>query len=240
MKTLHAFIKTKLILVALFFVSSVIVATTISVATHGDKELLAEKTSDPKKTKNTSVSQKMVGNTKTLFAPSVISVSPRSGSVDGGTAVTITGTGFTPPNAVYTVKFNGVNATNVVRVSNSVITAVTPAHASGTVSVTVGVNGVEATTDNLFTYLCADPSNIVFTESIGTVPAGPPLSIANHEAADGFDNDSYTMSGTADIRGTSVSTGYPGASGGANVFLPILPAGNLRSGELIPLGIPTF
>ncbi len=61
----------------------------------------------------------------------------------------------------------------------------------------------------------------ILTESVGTV-AGT-TAIAAHEAANNFDNDGYTMSdggtGTpADIRQTSVSSGYSGATGLANVF----------------------
>jgi len=61
----------------------------------------------------------------------------------------------------------------------------------------------------------------LLTESIGTV--GGTTTIAAHETADGFDNDALTMSdggtGTpADIRQTSVSSGYTGATGLANVF----------------------
>lgn len=61
----------------------------------------------------------------------------------------------------------------------------------------------------------------IFTESMGTV--GGTTSIAAHEAGNGFDNDSYTMdqggaANPADIRASSGSTGYAGASGGANVF----------------------
>lgn len=55
-----------------------------------------------------------------------------------------------------------------------------------------------------------------FTESMGSVAST--TSIATHESNNGFDNDSWTMSGTADIRNTSPSSGYSGASGLANVF----------------------
>ncbi len=55
-----------------------------------------------------------------------------------------------------------------------------------------------------------------FSESIGTVSST--TSIVDHETANGFDEDGATYSGTADIRATTVSTGYTGASGGANVF----------------------
>lgn len=58
---------------------------------------------------------------------------------------------------------------------------------------------------------------VIFTESIGTVAAT--TAISAHETANGFDNDSQTMSGTGDIRNTSPSSGYAGASGAANVFL---------------------
>jgi hypothetical protein len=55
------------------------------------------------------------------------------------------------------------------------------------------------------------------TETVGTV--GGTTSIASHETANGFDNDALTYSGTGDVRVTTASTGYTGASGGANVFL---------------------
>jgi hypothetical protein len=57
----------------------------------------------------------------------------------------------------------------------------------------------------------------IFTESMGNV--GGTTTIAAHEAANDFDNDTYTMTGTGDLRNTTPSAGYAGASGGANVFL---------------------
>ncbi len=60
----------------------------------------------------------------------------------------------------------------------------------------------------------------IFTETMGTV--GGTTAISAHETANGFDNDSYTMSGTADLRTSTSSSGYTGASGGANVFITAL------------------
>lgn len=57
----------------------------------------------------------------------------------------------------------------------------------------------------------------IFTESMGTV--GGTTTVAAHETANGFDNDSYTMTGTGDVRNTTVSSGYAGASGAANIFI---------------------
>ena len=62
------------------------------------------------------------------------SVSPNNGSTTGGTAVTITGTNFA---AGATVTFGGTAATNVVVVNSTTITATTPLHAAGAVTVTV-------------------------------------------------------------------------------------------------------
>lgn len=61
----------------------------------------------------------------------------------------------------------------------------------------------------------------IFTESMGSV--GGTTAITTHETANGFDNDAYTMTNggaafPADIRATSASTGYAGASAAANIF----------------------
>jgi Putative metal-binding motif/Secretion system C-terminal sorting domain len=55
----------------------------------------------------------------------------------------------------------------------------------------------------------------VFSETIGT---GGNTTIAAYETANGFDNDGYTMSGTARVRSNSPSTGYTGATGSGNIL----------------------
>ncbi len=85
---------------------------------------------------------------------SVLHVSPRTGTVAGGTAVTITGFGF---NAATGVLFDTAAATSVVLdpvTPNIKLTAVTPAHASGLVDVTV--SGVDSGAD-LYTYTLPIP-----------------------------------------------------------------------------------
>lgn len=67
-------------------------------------------------------------------APSIASVNPDSGVMDGGTLVTITGNGFVPGT---TVTFGGVAATSVTVNSLTSIQALTPPHATGLVSVEV-------------------------------------------------------------------------------------------------------
>jgi len=58
----------------------------------------------------------------------------------------------------------------------------------------------------------------VFAESMDTVFVSP-TSIAAHESANGFDNDALTMSGTGDVRTSTPSSGYSGASARANIFI---------------------
>lgn len=69
----------------------------------------------------------------TYAAPTFTSLSVGTGPTTGGTATTITGTGFLPSPAV---TFGGVTATSIVRVSSTSITCVTPA-GSGAVDVVI-------------------------------------------------------------------------------------------------------
>jgi hypothetical protein len=85
-----------------------------------------------------------------VAAPTVSSVDPNAGPVDGGTSVTITGAGFTGATEV---DFGGIAAGFVVN-SDTSITAVSPAPSAGTVDVTVttfGGTSAASATDQ-FTY----------------------------------------------------------------------------------------
>ena len=85
---------------------------------------------------------------------------------------------------------------------------VTVSNGSGCTSTSSYVELIESDFTSAGTY---------FTETMDTVLSNTP--IATHETNNGFDNDSFTMSGTADVRATVQSSGYVGASGGANVFI---------------------
>ncbi|WP_217547751.1 IPT/TIG domain-containing protein, partial [Streptomyces sp. GbtcB6] len=99
------------------------------------------------------------------MAPLVTSVSPSQGNPAGGTAVTISGSGFTGAIAV---RFGSRLATNVAVVSDTQITATTPA-GTGTVGVTVTGPGGTSTQNVTFTY------SVVPAPSITSLvpPSGP-------------------------------------------------------------------
>lgn len=58
---------------------------------------------------------------------------------------------------------------------------------------------------------------VLVSESMGSVAAT--TAIAVHNAGGGFDHGALAFSGSGDIRSTTASSGYAGASGGANAFL---------------------
>jgi phospholipase C len=76
------------------------------------------------------------------FTPTVNSVSPNSGSVAGGTTVTITGSGFAPGSGATVFNFGATAARSVSCSSDAICTAVAPAHEAGTVDVKATVNKV--------------------------------------------------------------------------------------------------
>ena len=92
--------------------------------------------------------------------PTVTSVSPNNGSVNGGIAVTVTGTNFV---SGATVSFSGTAATNVMVSSPTTITTITSAHATGAVDVTVTNPDTQSVTlPSEFTYSSA-PADFVVT-----------------------------------------------------------------------------
>jgi outer membrane autotransporter protein len=150
-------------------------------------------------------------------APTVISVAPPTGPTAGGTAVAIRGTNLTGATAV---AFGGRPATNVVVVSPTVITAVTPAHAAGPVDVTVTTPGGTATGASLFTYERPDPTVISVSPHSGTTEGGTAVTITGRNltgaTAVRFGGTPVTSFTVVD-RTTITATTPPHAAGGVNV-----------------------
>jgi galactose oxidase-like protein/IPT/TIG domain-containing protein/glyoxal oxidase-like protein len=106
-------------------------------------------------------------------APNVTSITPNSGPASGGTAVTITGTGFLTGATVSL----GTAATGVNVVNSTSITAMTAAHAAGVVSVVVTNSDAQSSTlSNAYTYVPA-PAVTAVNPGTGPTNGGTGLSI---------------------------------------------------------------
>ena len=82
-------------------------------------------------------------------APFIASVAPSQGVIVGGTPITISGSYFTGATSV---TIDGAPVINMVVVSSTTITAVTPAHAAGSVSITITTPSRTTTFQNAFSY----------------------------------------------------------------------------------------
>jgi len=141
--------------------------------------------------------------------PTVTSIDPNTGPVEGGTDVTINGTNFA---SGATVTFGGNAATNVVVLNTRVISATTPAAVAGAVTVTVtNSGGKSGALANGYTYTSTGNPDLGLRLAPG---ASDSVTIAAGQAA------SFTLSvGGAGISGTA-SLSCTGAPIGANCSVP--------------------
>jgi IPT/TIG domain len=164
-----------------------------------------------------------------VVTPTVTAVSPTSGTVGGGTPITITGTNFV---SGATVTLGGTAATSVVVVSATSITAVTPAHGVGAVTVTVSVGGVSGSLNNGFMYLAPTVTSV--SPNTGTTAGGTPVTITGTNFVSGA---TVTFGGTAATSivvasSTSITAVTPAHSAGAVTVTATVNGvgGNLASG----------
>lgn len=107
-------------------------------------------------------------------APTLTGVTPTTGSTNGGTAITLTGTNF---GAGATVTIGGAAATSVSVDSTTSIRAVTPARAAGAADIVVSVGTQSATLPGAFTFVAPPqnaPPTIAAITVQGTRPNQPP------------------------------------------------------------------
>jgi hypothetical protein len=147
--------------------------------------------------------------------PTLTSLSPSDGPQAGGTTVTINGVNLFTTTAV---TFGGVAATSFTVVSNSQITAVTPA---GTGSVAVAVTTTGGVADNLsFTY-DTTPTISGLTPTSGSTNGGDTVTITGTNLAN---TEAVTFGGTPASfgvidDGTIAAVTPPGAAGAVDVVV---------------------
>jgi hypothetical protein len=116
-------------------------------------------------------------------SPTLTTISPASGPVAGGTAVTLTGTSFA---AGTTVTIGGTAATSVVVASATSITAVTPAGTAGARDVRVTLSGGQsATLTGGFAYVAPTPTLTAVSPASGPTAGGTALTLTGTNFAAG-------------------------------------------------------
>ena len=105
--------------------------------------------------------------------PFIASVAPGQGTIVGGTPITISGAYFTGATSV---TIGGAPATNMIVVSSTTITAVTPAHATGSVSITITTPSRTSTFQNAFSY--ASSSILSIVPNTGVFGGGTQITIS--------------------------------------------------------------
>ena len=158
--------------------------------------------------------------------PTVTGLDPETGPADGGTTVTITGTGFTGATEVM---FGDRQAASFTVVDSTTITAVSPAGIGAVDVVVTTVNGTSATSpDSVFTYDAPPvppptPADLTSTGS-GTTPQTATVTIPSDGSATLLDaagnptNGPVTVpdQGSYDLSGTTITfTPVPGFTGDA-------------------------
>ena len=172
-------------------------------------------------------------------APTLTSISPTSGTANGGTPVTITGTGFL---AGATVSLGGTAATGVTVVSSTSITATTAAHTAGAVSVVVTNSDAQTgTLTNGYTYTASTGGTISFVQVKAATPQTASSSVAlTYTAAQtagnlnivvvGWNDTTSTVSGVTDSKGNTYALAI-GPTSGTGLRQSIYYAKNIASGS---------
>lgn len=107
--------------------------------------------------------------------PMVTAFAPHSGSVNGGTVVLFSGTGF--QNGA-TVKFGELAAVSVVVNSATSVSAIAPAHAAGAVVVTITNPDGQTATAGTYQYIAPSPSITSIAPSSGSTAGGTTITIS--------------------------------------------------------------
>ncbi len=132
-----------------------------------------------------------------VAAPTISGVSPTSGSVDGTTSVTITGSNFVSGATQVYFGSDNTEATDVSVQSSTTLIATAPEHAAGAVSVTVTTAGGSASLSSAFTYYDV-PGTISLEDTSGPTAGGETITIKG---------TNFVSGNTTVLFGTNAGTG---------------------------------
>jgi len=143
--------------------------------------------------------------------PTAVSVSPSSGSISGGTSITITGTYFVD---VISVTIGGIAATEFTVVNSTTITATTDANVAGPASVLITTPSGTNETNSFFEYIENAPTVTSVSPSSGFTSGGALITITGTYFADVTE---VTIGGVAVVEFTVIDSTTITATTDANV-----------------------
>lgn len=153
-----------------------------------------------------------------LALPTITSVAPSNGTIGGGTNVSIFGTNLI---GVTSVTFGSAQATNVIEVSATKITAVTPAGINGLADVSLTTTSGNTIKTGGFTYTTALPTIASVSPISGPQSGGTTITITgtNFLGASSVKVNSVEAASFTVVSATSITAVTPaGSSVGAKVF----------------------
>jgi hypothetical protein len=156
--------------------------------------------------------------------PTFTGIMPVSGSILGGTFVTITGTNLTGTTGV---TFDGIAATGITVVNDNTITATTPAHAAGAVTVVVTTPGGTATGTNAYTYVIPIPTFTGIMPVSGSTSGGTLVTITgtNLTGTTGVTFDGIAATGITVVNDNTITATTPAHTAGAITVVVTTPSG---------------
>jgi uncharacterized delta-60 repeat protein len=165
-------------------------------------------------------------------APTVASVSPANGSTFGGTSVTISGNGFI---GVTAITFGGTAAASFTVVNANTLSAITPAHAAGSVRVDVTAASGTNAANSFFTFVTPPAPTVTgVSPSIGVNTGGTSVTITGTEF---LGATSVTFGGTAAtnftvVNSTTITATAPAHATGAVSVVVTTPSGSNAANTL--------
>jgi len=159
-----------------------------------------------------------------VAAPTVSTLDPDAGPVTGGTTVTVTGAGLLGATEV---TFDGIPGTGLTVVSDTSLTVVTPAHATGAVDVVVTTPGGAATLADGFTYMAA-PDLSSLSPAEGPTSGGTTVTLTgtNLAGATGVTFDGVAGTDVTVVSDTTVTVVTPAHAAGTVDVVVTSPGGS--------------
>jgi hypothetical protein len=153
-------------------------------------------------------------------------VSPSSGSLAGGTTITVTGTNL---SGATLVRVGSVNATGLTVVDATMLTCVTPAGTAGAKSVSVTTPGGTATRSNAFTHVYIAPTIASVSPDAGPDTGGTSITITgtNLLGATAVRIGGTLATALAVVDGTTLTCVTPAGSAGARDVQVTVPGGSV-------------